>query len=171
MDTPLNAPAILAEHDAHEARAIAEITGEPTRPFHEHVALLRKLDECPRCGKSTALLNVAKQRGFHTPYRAEAVNPAVHCACPGGPAYVSPAVDAAGTAFAPSVCVEAISRLYASAGNRWIDVGTPGYIVTIDTARRIAAVQFDGMPDLYLITVTDLRNRVKVTMVGGGTAA
>lgn len=55
-------------------------------PFHEVVKAFRAAARCPTCGKSTAVLNVAR-RGFI----GEPVKPETHCTCVGGPAYVVPA--------------------------------------------------------------------------------
>lgn len=51
-------------------------------PLHKFMQLLRDSDLCGECGKTRAVMNIAR-RGF-TPERVTAET---HCACVGGPAY------------------------------------------------------------------------------------
>lgn len=60
---------------------VSDLSSGAVVPFHEVVRRLREAMKCPTCGKTQAVVNVAR-RG----YVAERVTPETHCMCPGSPA-------------------------------------------------------------------------------------
>lgn len=72
---------ILIEQHLAEAKVLSEATrANPHEPIAAFLERYRTAAICPTCGKTTAVINVAR-RGF----RAERVSAETHCVCRGGP--------------------------------------------------------------------------------------
>jgi hypothetical protein len=115
LPKPMDAAEIarhMAEHLEDQARTLEEYHRRPLSPaemaklpFHQVVQRLRSVDVCDDCGKSRVLMN-SVSRGF----RAEKADPAIHCACPGGPAYagIGSTLAVATNTAPPAAPIEAI---------------------------------------------------------------
>jgi hypothetical protein len=146
--------------DDHVVRVDLRVAPDMRTPFHVLVARMRASNVCPRCDKTRVLLDLSAP---HVRVKTERPDPAVHCACPGGPCYT-------GTRFTEGAAVVAIARLQYFVGHssalRYVEIGTHG--VVRDLTGPYAAVVFDGHRQPYLQHSSRLEQIVELAPANDG---